>query len=77
MSVGIEVETYTGETLTLTVTTTDPGYLSFIDNWDPDWEVLINDQEAEILLLFNTFKSIYLPPGINDIIFQYHPQILN
>ncbi len=49
------------------------GYLSFIDNWDPDWKAWVDGQPVEIELLFGTFKSVRLTPGKHKVRFSYQP----
>jgi hypothetical protein len=66
---------YNGEVLELDVSSSQDGYLSFIDNWDPFWTVQINGQPAALLKLFDTFKSVAIPAGRSIVRFQYSPQL--
>jgi len=69
----IKVSYYDGDTLTLMVRNVKPVYLSFIDNWDPDWHSLVNGEPTPILKLFGTFKSVQISPGKNQVTFAYRP----
>jgi hypothetical protein len=71
------VEKYDGEHLKLQVSTRGPVYLSFIDNWDPDWIARINGQPAPIETLFGTFKSVRLATGKSIVEFLYCPFSFN
>jgi len=51
------------------------GFLSFIDNWDPDWEARVNGVPACVLQLFDTFKAVKLPPGVHRIEMSYRPRL--
>ena len=72
--VTIDVLDYSGDQLHLQVDTSAAGQLSFIDNWDPDWQATVNGEEIDIQLLFGTFKSIHLLPGSHLVIFSYSPR---
>jgi hypothetical protein len=64
---------YNGEELRWEIDAPRVGYLSFIDNWDPDWKAWVDGQPAEIELLFGTFKSVRLTPGKHKVRFCYQP----
>ncbi len=64
---------YDGDILLFNLTNSEPGYVSFIDNWDPDWKAYVNGREVPIEKLFNTFKSIRVEPGFNEVRFSYEP----
>jgi hypothetical protein len=72
--VGVErVVAYDGDELSVEVQAPADGYLSFIDNWDPDWEASVNGSPVSIELLFGTFKSVRLPAGKHLVVFRYRP----
>jgi hypothetical protein len=71
------VISYTGDELVLNVSVTTEGYLSFIDNWDSDWEAILDSKPTKIALLFGTFKSVKIPPGEHRLIFAYRPKLFN
>ena len=69
----VEMKSYDGDTLDASVRTKVAGYVSFIDNWDPDWRACVNGKEVAIERLFGTFKSVYVPPGEHRVTFFYAP----
>ncbi|MDR3575293.1 MAG: hypothetical protein P4L50_15645 [Anaerolineaceae bacterium] len=70
----IQVTYYDGDTLTARVSNPQNGFLSFIDNWDPDWRVLVDNRPQKLDQLFSTFKSVYLSQGSHTVEFKYSPQ---
>lgn len=64
---------YNGDELQWEIDAPTAGYLSFIDNWDPDWKAWVDEQPVKIELLFGTFKSVRLTPGKHKIRFSYQP----
>ena len=69
----IEILHYDGDSLEFTLNSSGAGFVSFIDNWDPDWKAYVNGREVPIQKLFSTFKSISLEPGFNEVRFSYEP----
>jgi hypothetical protein len=65
------IVSYTGDELTMDLRCREPGYLSFIDNWDPKWEAFIDGHETRMELLFGTFKSVPVRPGFHTVVFRY------
>ncbi len=66
---------YTGDELRWEIHAPIEGYLSFIDNWDRNWEVFVDDEPADMELLFGTFKSVRLSPGLHRVRFDYQPAL--
>jgi hypothetical protein len=67
---------YTGDELRWEINVPIEGYLSFIDNWARGWKVFIDEKEADIELLFGTFKSVRLVPGQHRVRFSYQPGLI-
>ncbi len=67
---------YNGDELQWEIQTPITGYLSFIDNWDSGWKVFVDGEQAELKLLFGTFKTVKLPPGHHKVRFTYQPNLL-
>jgi len=67
---------YTGDELRWEINVPIEGYLSFIDNWAQGWKVFIDEKEADIELLFGTFKSVRLMPGQHRVRFSYQPGLI-
>lgn len=55
------------------IETNRAGYLSFIDNWDPNWTATVNGERVQVEKLFGTFKAIHLDPGSSQVVFRYSP----
>ena len=64
---------YNGDELRWEIDAPTAGYLSFIDNWDPDWKAYVDGQPVQIELLFGTFKSVRLTQGKHNVRFSYQP----
>lgn len=64
---------YSGDSLDVEVNVPRDGYLSFIDNWDPDWTASVDGRAARLELLFGTFKSVRVPKGAHRVVFAYKP----
>jgi len=71
------VVSYDGDELILDINAPVAGYLSFIDNWDADWQATIDAQPVPIELLFGTFKSIRLTAGEHRVVFVYRPKFFS
>ena len=69
----LQVKYYNGEILRLALSNTEPLYISFIDNWDPDWRATVNGRHQPLERLFGTFKSLRIQAGTHDIVFYYNP----
>lgn len=68
-----ELVSYTGNELIWEINAPIEGYLSFIDNWGQGWKVFVDEKEAEMELLFGTFKSVRITPGLHRVRFCYQP----
>ena len=64
---------YDGDVLIWEIEAPMPGYLSFIDNWDPYWKVVVDGKEESLHRLFGTFKSVHLTQGKHRVEFCYEP----
>lgn len=71
-----EIISYTGDDLILNVNAPVDGYLSFVDNWDPDWSASVDGMLVPIDLLFGTFKSVHITEGQHTVHFMYRPSLL-
>ena len=69
----LELLHYDGDLLTFNLIVGQSAYVSFIDNWDPDWKAYVNGREVPIHKLFGTFKAVALEPGLNEVRFAYQP----
>lgn len=71
--VTIHVNRYDGDTLEAEIDTDTPGYLNFIDNWDPHWTAVVNDQKSPVLCVLGTFKAVRVERGKSRVRFEYRP----
>jgi len=71
--ISIEKINYNGNQLEIDLDTPIDGWLTFIDNWDPNWNAKINNKYVTIEKLFGTYKSVKIVKGKSNIIFKYEP----
>jgi hypothetical protein len=69
-----KILSYNGDKLVVEVSADTDGYLSFIDNWDPDWEAKVDGDPVPIERLFDTFKSVRMSAGQHQVEFIYRPK---
>ncbi len=69
----IRVKHFTGEIMAVHVYAPTTGYVSYIDNWDPDWTVFVDGKPGTLEQLFGTFKSVHVPQGHHTVVFSYQP----
>jgi hypothetical protein len=72
----VEVTSYTGNRLLLVVKVAKPGWLSFIDNWTPDWHGTVNGKATAIEPLFGSYKSVPIPAGQSTVEFAYRLRLI-
>ena len=73
VKIDIYIEKYNGDELFLTVNSLIDGYITVIDNWSPGWTVEINNNKGKIERNFNTYKSVKINKGTNQLYFKYKP----
>ena len=64
---------YDGDRLELGVRMGGAGYVTFVDNWDPDWRAYVDGRPAPISPAFGTFKAVAVPAGEHRVRFRYEP----
>ena len=69
----VQVLHYDGDELVVQVRSARPGFLNFIDNWDPDWRACVFGREVSLLRPFGTFNAVGIPPGGGVVRFRYSP----
>ena len=67
------VKAYDGDVLDLAVSAQKPVYVSFIDNWNEDWRVLVDGRDAKMERPFGTFKGVRVEAGEHRVRFEYVP----
>ena len=64
---------YDGNHLRLAVSTEQAAWLTFVDNWDPNWTARINGATASIALCLGSYKAVLVPAGASEVLFDYQP----
>ena len=67
------VTSYDGDRLEARVELPANGFLTFVDNWDPDWKALVDGRASAVLPVFGTFKAVAVPGGTHTVVFRYAP----
>lgn len=67
------VTSYDGDRLEARVELAGDGFLTFVDNWDPDWKASVDGRAAAVLPVFGTFKAVAVPGGAHTVVFRYAP----
>ena len=68
-----ELVKYNGDELIIVVNCSSDGWISFIDTWDSNWKVFIDEKEKNLEKLFNAYKSVKIKSGKSEIRFTYKP----
>lgn len=71
--INITINQFTGDQLTINSYTKQEGYLLYMDNWAPRWNVYVNGVKKKLEKSFNTYKSVKISKGNNLINFTYEP----
>ena len=69
----VDAATYNGDEIFIKYVSENQGYIIFMDNWSPGWEVSVNDIKKNIELVLGSYKAVKINSGINKIIFKYKP----
>mgnify|MGYP003994492635 FL=1 len=68
-----EIIDYNGDKLIIEIQSQNYGWVSFIDTWDHNWKVLVNNKPSKMMKLFDAYKSVEVMPGFSRIEFVYKP----
>ena len=66
-------DNYTGDDIFIEIYSEDDGYMTITDNWSPGWIAKVNNKKVKIFKLFDSYKSIKIQSGKNEIHLKYHP----
>jgi hypothetical protein len=69
----VVVQSYDGDRLETRVDLAADGFLTFVDNWDPDWRARVDGRPTTVLQAFGTFKAVAVPAGTHTVAFVYAP----
>ena len=64
---------YFGDELIIKTNLNQSGWLTFVDNFDPFWEVFVDNKPVKIEKFLNAYKSIKINKGNQIIKFKYSP----
>ena len=69
----VDTAAYNGDEILIKYVSENQGYIIFMDNWSPGWEVTVNDINKDVELVLGSYKAVKINNGINKIIFKYKP----
>ena len=69
----VDTATYNGDEISIKYVAENQGYIIFMDNWSPGWEVAVNDINKNVEIVLGSYKAVKINNGINKIIFKYKP----
>jgi hypothetical protein len=72
----MHMEHYDGDELRLTVKLSRACWLTFVDNWDPNWRATVNNVPTAISLTLGSYKAVFVPAGLAKVVFQYRPTLI-
>lgn len=59
--------------VTVTVSAPDGGWLVLSDSWFPGWNASVDGQSTQVFAADVIFRAVWLPPGARDVEFIYRP----
>jgi uncharacterized membrane protein YfhO len=69
----LDVVYYDGDNLVFDLNVNTAGWITFVDTWDHNWVVSVNNEPKEINKLFGAYKSVKIKSGFSRIEFSYKP----
>lgn len=70
-----KIVSYTPNKIHIAVDTDAPALLFLSDNYYPGWKAYVNKKEAKIYRSNYSFRSIVVPKGKSDVVFEYSFQV--
>jgi hypothetical protein len=67
------ITNYSANSVDVRVSTETPAILVLLDQHDPDWQVRLNGNDAELLRVNTTFRGVCIPAGEHQVTFVYSP----
>ncbi|HUR23984.1 MAG TPA: YfhO family protein [Acidimicrobiales bacterium] len=61
------------DTIRLSVTAQQPGWLVLLDGWDKGWKATVNGRAAEVRRANYNFRAVAVPAGTSTVDFSYQP----
>ena len=68
-----EIVHYSPNQVEITVNATGAGLLVLGDQYDPDWQVFVDDEQVDLLKVNTTFRGVCVPDGQHLVRFSYRP----
>lgn len=69
-----EITEYTPNRVRLRVQAERPAALVLSDAWYPGWRATVNGKDATIFPAYYAFRSVLVPQGGNEVVFEYFPR---
>ncbi len=69
----LAIPEYRTNTVTVAVTTDQPGYLVLSDAWYPGWQATVDDQAEPVRRANYAFRAVYVPAGEHTVRFVFEP----
>jgi len=69
----VELVEYSRERIRLSVKLSGQGFLVWMDQYYPGWRAFVNGEEKRILRANLCFRALRLNPGVQEIVFLFHP----
>jgi len=70
------VVAFDGNRLRIDLHSERPAWLSYIDNWDPNWTATLDQKTVAISLCLGSYKAVPVPGGHSVVEFTYRPHWL-
>jgi hypothetical protein len=67
----VDLKLYTANEIDAGVWTPQPGFLLINDQYDPDWQVEVNGEPAELLKADGLLRAVQVPAGRSDVTMRY------
>tara|TARA_Y100000590_G_C15698179_1_gene1005903 strand:- start:77 stop:2107 length:2031 start_codon:yes stop_codon:yes gene_type:complete len=68
----IKYDKYLGDEVSFILNTEEDGFVTFVDNWAPGWKAKRNGKDVEMFKTLETYKSVKVSKGKNEIFFKYY-----
>lgn len=67
----IAVDKYTENQLSLSVDSPRPSFLVYLQNFDKDWAVYVNNEKTPVVRVNYAFQAVRVPKGKSSVVFKY------
>lgn len=69
----VTIKRYEDEKVSLTVDSTNGGYVVLSDSWYPGWNAYVDGKKTEILRANYAYRALYVDKGIHTVLFSFAP----